>query len=232
MQASDGKKAFRYEEGQFVCHIYSDVVSESASADFFDDLIRCMKLRQIEDPTNGVYRGWKPVPSGSAEHQLSNLHITLLRGHRAVYYHQIKALVSCIENECKTLRPTFICLDELKIFHNFEQSKQFLCLSSRRNQPEVALEDLLRLKQSLRKAVDQFAVKLTAEDETSSTLAHCSFMHRDVDEKTDTAASEQHSISIDDMFSKSVEEYPTCSIHIKKIQLKIGKYVYEFSLFG
>ena len=124
------------------------------------------------------------------------------------------------------MKPFSVCLDDLNVFNNFENTKQFLCLSSRDN------VSILSLKEILRDTIDQFAVTLTDEDETDDTKAHCSFMLRDsiADSGQQVAVS-----AVDDMnnlFEAKLGELPIFQTRINSVQVRIGNHIYTINLNG
>lgn len=223
------EKAFKYEKGQYICHVYAKISRDDDSAqslfNIIDTLTKCHEVN------------WKPLSEdnivdidSSETSGESCFHITLVRGHWAVYHHQIKALIQLVRQECNQLSPVSLCLDELRIFSNFEKSKQFLCLASRAA-PPMDHGPLTQLKHQLHTCIQRFAQKLTDEDETLETLAHCSLMCRDVDEP-DEDQSRKDLIYLTDTCRKSLKEVPICLVKVDKVYVKIGNHEYEIQLDG
>lgn len=226
-QPTKDKQAFCHEQGQFICHIYATINSDE-SRQTLNDVIQIIKNEQ--DKTIIAFEGWQPIhSSGCIDDTDSNLHITLIRGHRAIYYHQIRPLVSAIKSECANIKPISLCLNKLKIFHNYEQTKQFLSISALQS----PMSDLDQLKHRLQKTVDQFAMKLTNEDETNDTLVHCSLMYRELQQvHRDPNVVESNLKSIENLCIDKLEEYPLCFIKVDIIHVKIGNHLYKLSLTG
>lgn len=220
------KKAFQYQEGQFICHIYATLRSDDAKQTL-DEVVELIKNQQSAGNEQAFER-WQPVNCDTQD-----AHVTLIRGHRAVYYHQIKPLVAAIKSECDLIKPVNLCLDKLRIFHNHERSKQFLCIATREAQ-SIQLNGLLEMKQKLIKVVDDFAIKLTAEDESESTLAHCSLMSRQVQQVQDEQNNhcDDQLQAIESCILNELDEYPICIDKIDRILMKIGNHVYTFDLVG
>lgn len=218
------KNAFNYETGQFICHVFASLTANEKS--ILGDVIEIIQKSQRTSPN----WAWSPISDNKQDNIDSDLHITLLRGHRAIYYHQIKPLVDGIKYVCSNIQPICLCLDQFKIFHNFERTSQFLCISPRDTSyisEESRKLDLL--KEKIRQVVDQFAIKLTNEDEDISTLAHCSLMRREVvgGEQFDA---EDFLLALDKLCLSTFHEYPMCITRINQIQIKIGNHVYDVNL--
>ena len=230
MQATK-KKAFDYEEGQFICHIYTTIESEECLQTFND-------ITQLVQETKGsrFLTGWTKVV-GVEDNDEARVHMTLLRGHKAIYYHHIKSLVKSIRLKCQTLRPFHICLDELRIFSNYEKTKQFICIASSSSE---MCSDLQKLKHELHLVVSEFAVNLTDEDETPDTIAHCSLMCREISQpcreqqSVESVQSENEIVKdLNDLLKENqLDESLFCPIQVNKIEIKIGNQIYQFALTG
>ena len=214
------RKSFNYEEGQFICHIFATISDEEKLV--IDEVTRHVLEQQGISKDSRSHQGWTSLEEDNPVKEKPSLHITLLRGHRAIYYHQIKSLVDALVLECKSIAPFCLCLDDLRVFHNFEKTRQFLCLSSRENIPP----QLKQLKLKVRQRIDQFATKLTSEDETDDTLPHCSFMSR-VEEVCDDKKLVE---DLNNLYSDEPQDYPLCIVRIERIFVKIGKCIYNISL--
>jgi len=211
------RKAFDYESGQFLCHVYATIPESQEQV--LDDVITLVERRYP------VTEGW--VREGTLDE--NKWHMTLVRGHRAVYYHQIRDLVGRIRSECMLIQPFNICLDTLKIFHNYEKTKQFLCMVC--NQSVVDKTSALYVfKTKLREIIDQYAIKLTCEDETTDSLAHCSLMSRETSSSRDNQV---HILAeIERLCSSEMDELPVCIVRVDSIHVKIGNRDYEINLKG
>lgn len=207
--------AFEYESGQFICHLFAKVPENDSSAiDLLNDIIEAVSELETEKSVSEEQR-WVPMDK-------DGFHITLVRGHWAIYQHQIRPLVESIRSQCKRLGSVFVCLDRVKIFDNNERSKQFMCLASRDSQ---SCQNLGHLKQCLTSAVREFAIRLTDEDETEDTLAHCSLFYRKpVDVKIDEID------TIEEACLKRIGQHPTCLFSVKSIFVKIGCVDYEIAI--
>lgn len=216
------RKAFRYENGQFVCHIYAEI--QEHEKQLLEEVIQIVQRKRVCD--NNVSK-WRPICDNLNDDQLSDrpLHVTFLRGHRVVYYHQIKALVEAVQVECQLIKPFRVCLDSLKIFTNHEGNKQFLCICS-------CLDDdfFYQAKKRIQSKVDQFAIKLTDEDETESTVAHCSLLCRDVSNQEQV--SETMLDELIQLIEKEFNEELVCVLNVNSIEIKIGNKIYHLSLSG
>lgn len=220
----DTKKAFDYEQGQFICHLYAELGTEIC--DTLDELSEQLMSQQTSNP---ILKEWKPIQTTHV--RSDSWHVTLLRGHRAVHRHQIEALVSLIKTECDSLEPFNICLDVLDVFSNFEKTKQFLVIAERHSSaPNITHS---ALKQALRTSIDKFAIKLTDEDETNDTRAHCSLLTRDLNqtsiEYSETSAKESLQL-VEEICLKCMERVPICVTRIDRIHIKIGNHVYDIKL--
>lgn len=211
------RKAFNYETGQFICHVYATFSSEEEEhlveiCEFLDNRQKlCFKWN----------RGWVDDSQDTG----LGFHITLLRGHRAVYYHQISPLIETLRLECANLEPFCLYLDKLVIFSNHEHEREFICIKAS-NIPSEELRKLNVLKRKILEVVDQFAIKLTSEDEYPDTQIHCSLMNRDrlLGKELEELHSWLNTTNYD------LKEEPMCFIKIDKFKVKIGNHVYDISL--
>lgn len=237
------KKAFGYESGQFICHVYAEI--QPTQLQDLEEAIQAIQDEQnspsLEPNLAAALAGWKSIcnsedddgpEASSAGHNRgtsNRLHVTLLRGHRAVYYHQIRALIAAIENECKTLKPFSLCLDKFEIFHNYERTKQFLCLISQRTPNELNC-----LKRALTQVINQFAIKLTEEDESPDTLAHCSLMTRPRAPSLPVREGtlEETINLLCQVCSSRLNDDLICLTRIDAINIKIGNHIYRLDLRG
>lgn len=215
MQETSFKKAFDYEKGQFICHIYAKV--EPSAAVRLEDIAIAILAE-----TSGT---WESIPTNQSSED-PEFHVTLVRGHRAIYYHQIKPLVDKIKSAVENIGPFSLCLDKLKIFDNCEQSKQFLCLTNSGSTKFQELKSLLRV------CIDTFATRLTGEDETPDTVAHCSILQRDMSNARSTSqqlnADLARALKICD--SRELNLLEDCFVTINKIYIKVGNKEYPIEL--
>lgn len=220
------KKAFGYETGQFICHTFASLTADQKS--ILDEVTEIILIKQKDNPG----WAWLPITEIGIENEADlNLHITLLRGHRAIYYHQIKPLIEALKSECANIRPVSLCLDEFRIFHNFERTKQFLCITPRNtNYISEESRKLSLLKERVQQVVDKFAIKLTNEDEDINTLAHCSFMRRDISDNTNKFDANNFILDLQDLCSSTLGEYPVCVTKINQIRVKVGNRMYDIDL--
>lgn len=219
---SSGSKAFNYEKGQFICHVFA-TISENEREDL-EEIVESI----ISD--KDFAKHWKPICKlGTNEDSQSSLHITLLRGHRAVYYHQIKPLVDSLRNNLRVIPPIRICLNDFRMFSNNENTKQFLCIAPNRSSSSENFSKLKNLKLVLKETIDQYAIKLTSEDETDDTVAHCSLMYCD----TTTGPDQNNETSLNEFnkwYKLNSPDRPTCLVNINVIQVKIGNTIYKINL--
>lgn len=221
-----GKKAFNYETGQFICHTFASLTADEKS--ILDEVIEIIQNKQKEN----LDWAWLPITDIGTEDEADlNLHITLLRGHRAIYYHQIKPLIEALKSECANIQPVCLCLDEFRIFHNFERTKQFLCITPR-NTNHISEESrkLSLLKDRIQQVVDKFAIKLTNEDEDIDTLAHCSLMCREILDDKNKFDANNFILDLQDLCLSNLNEYPVCVTKINQIRVKVGKRMYDVDL--
>lgn len=224
LETGSNKRAYEPEKGQFLCHIYVSIDS-GPSQETLSDIVELVEAEQSKSSSK-AFQGWLSLDGKSNALDNSNFHVTLLRGHRTIHYHHIKPLVSLVENICRDLSPSSLCLDRLRIFHNYERTKQFLCIAMSKDPSSVDSSDFLSLKQTLRNAVDQIADRSTGEDETEDTVPHCSIMSRDVQQVNDEFESDLQ--EIENLCKENLDELPICLVKIDSINLKIGKEVYNF----
>lgn len=211
-------KAFRYEEGQYVCHIRADIQPDER--DVLDETIRI-----ILDHRDSSKQGWKSLCSDQ-QAERSLLHLTLLRGHRAIYYHHIKPLVNEAREICSSFSPVKIFLGDLKLFHNHEKTREFLCLATY----PFSEANLKNLKERLKEKIDQYAIKLSVEDETPETLTHCSLLSRDISTEQNCTA---HGLEVDKLSNICIShlgDIPEVAITISSIKLAVGCVTYDLKL--
>lgn len=221
------KRAFNYEQGQYICHVYAKISDDERES--LEEIIREVEQVQNEPSCLQAMKDWRTICDLNSDDELG-LHLTLLRGHRAIHYHQIKYLVDSVKTLCNQLEPFKVCLDELKIFHNYERTKQFLCLAGRSSQHSTDSTRLHDLKQLLRQKVDEFAIKLSDEDETTDTLSHCSLMYRKLNANDELLENDPALNDFNRHFSESHVEIPICIIQVNTIHLKIGHLIYDIEL--
>lgn len=203
-------QAFNYEDGQFICHVYSNLSEQDQSV--LNELA-CVFSRSTR---------WSRFDSNQTA-----LHLTLLRGHRALYYNHIRPLLSDLKNICMSHRPIKLFLSDLKIFHNQEKTKEFLCLVATTNSET----NIKNLKDSLKSQIDQYAIRLNEEDETLETLTHCSFLYREyVQSAASALVSEVEELT--NLCNEVIGEVPVLILTISQIKLSIGCKVYDFQLRG
>jgi len=228
------KKAFHGEEGQFVCHAYTKLES-SDSQDLIIKIIESVTDHQRNcESLMGQNKEWRSVINldASGDTPDSTPHVTLLRGHRVVYQHQIKSLVESVQKFCATIRPFSLCLDTIDIFNNYEKTKQFLCITVRRDQYQTQPNDVSDLKIRLQQVIDQFATRLTDEDETIDTMPHSSLMVRDVDSASNSEIPKSELEFMDKMLKDGLHEDLECYLKVEFIYLMIGNHHYKFKLCG
>lgn len=225
MSQEHSKKAFNYETGQFICHIFASLTENQKS--LLDDVVEIIQKKQ----RTNQHWAWSPISDNQQDDTIMDLHITLLRGHRAIYYHQIKPLIEALKAECVNLQPICLCLDQFRIFHNFERTKQFLCITSR-NTSYLSEESrkLGLLKEKIQQVVDQFAIKLTNEDEDMNTLAHVSIMRREVIGDSNKFDVDNFLLELEQLCLSSLDDYPICVTKISQIHVKVGNHVYDVNL--
>lgn len=219
----NASKAFNYEDGQFVCHIHARIPEEIHQ--LLLDIVQVIENKQQQTPN--ATNAWVSV-SNDNKNQAHEFHITLLRGHRAIYYHQIRPLIDSLRIACANLAPFSVCLDRLEIFQNHESTKQFLCLASRASNTQA----ISKLKQELDHIVKQFAIQLTSETETTDTVAHSSLMYRQMscnDKDFDIQSTLQ---DMQKLCSDELGDVPICVVRIECIQVTIGNHTYNLHLQG
>ena len=223
---SSKSRAFEQEQGQFLCHVYVAVNIE-ATTEVLGDIVELVEAEQCRSQER-AFRDWKVVKCESGTN--NQFHVTLLRGHRVIYHHQIEPLLSGIESEIKTSTPLSVCLDKLKLFHNHEQTKQFLCIATRETNQASEVVELMNLKLRLRNAIDQFATRMTEEDESHDTLPHCSLMCRDVQQVEQSDLIDEDLKKIENLCEENLQDYPVCIVQVGTIYIKIGNHIYSFQL--
>lgn len=219
-------KAFDYIEGQFICHIYFEVSNEE------EDYTDCGdNTRQLTDAISAILlqdrtasnEAWKRITNEKGEHPL---HVTLVRGHWAVYRHQIKTLVDSIQKECAQISPFSVCLDEFKIFSNYEKSKEFLCIATRGEQDTSPVRSL---RQKIQAVLNELSTQLTDEDESDCSQTHCSLLHRKFQDKPEESNEDQLE-NINNTCKTSLGSIPICIIRVNFIKVKIGHQIYKINL--
>lgn len=225
LKASGDRRAFEQEKGQFMCSVY---LSIDSSNDTLSDIVELIEAEQTRYPSE-AFRGWISLNNQTDAFEKSDFHVTLIRGHRTIHYHQIKPLLAAIEDLARSLKKLNLCLDKLRLFSNYEQTKQFLAITTRNNQSSVELSDFMAMKRSLRDVADQFADRSTVEDETEDTIPHCSIMSRELIRAPSEDEVSSHLREIESLCNENLDDY-ICLVNIDKIKLKIGKEVYSFDI--
>lgn len=232
MSKNKQDKAFDYEHGQYICHVYATI--PDGDMHMLESLIEAIQAEQDQTraPWRPIYTKNQTGARGSIDEKL---HVTLLRGHRAVHYHQIRAMVERIRADCQTLQPIRLLLDQLRIFSNLENTKKFLCLAH--GQLESAEQfgrqnPLAELKRTVRSIVNEYAIRLTDEDETEDTVAHCSLMLKDNEHCDEEEEGSKLLQAVEDIVNLRLDEYPSCFLNVETVCVKIGKVTYEIHLGG
>lgn len=225
LKGSGDRKAFEQEKGQFMCRVYFSIDSES-SQDVLNEIVELVETEQSKSSSE-AFLCWISLNKQTDDSEKSDFHITLLRGHRALHYHQIEPLLTSVEALCRNLRPSSLCLDKLRLFSNHEETKQFLTISTRNSPSSVELTNFINLKQKLRDVVDQFADRVTGEDETQDTIPHVSLMYRKVQRVQTEDEISQDLEEIENLCNERIGEY-ICLVNVDAINLAIGKKVYSF----
>lgn len=226
-------KAFNYEQGQYICHVYASIPEDDRYS--LESLVKNIHSKPRLEQTCAE---WQPVHQGNSTNcdekdpEDDKLHVTLLRGHRAIHYHQIRYMIDKFRSECEVLQPARLLLDRLTIFCNAEETKQFLCLASTKFtsaiESSTQTNPLFELKRTIKSTVNQYATQLTNEDETEDTIAHCSLMSREyVGGRREESELSREIAQIIDIDS---DEYPSCLLNIEAIYVKVGKKIYKVSL--
>lgn len=221
------RRAFEQEKGQFICHIYSSIEGDDIE-DSLVKIIKVLRSQKSEATPNAAILAWNPLNETATD--LVNLHLTLIQGHRALHYHQIKHLIELLRNECSTIKPFSIFLDHLEILSNHEKTKQFLCLATSNTATGDASSDLMCLRKSLKDILDRFATRLTEEDENINSITHCSFMVRDAILPYSNDQIKKELEDVYEIFGQTQEEFPICALTINRIHVTIGNHTYTFEL--
>ena len=224
LKTDSNKKAYEPEKGQFLCHIYLSI-DFGPNQETLSDIIELIEAEQTRS-SSSAFQGWHSLNDQSDAKGKSDFHVTLLRGHRTIHYHHIKPLVSNIETHCRNLSPFNLCFDKLRIFYNYEKTKQFLCIAASNNPSSAESSEFVTLKQKLQSVIDQFADRSTEEDETDDTVTHCSIMSRDVQQVSGELESDLK--AIENLCNENLDDYPICFVKVDSVNLKIGQEVYNF----
>lgn len=220
------RKAFDYEQGQFITHPFAKLSNDLSET--LTDLVSLLKQEALQ---NALLESWMPLRREDDDTGDDyTWHVTLLRGHRAIHKHQIRPLISTIRDACSTLEPFTLCLDNIDVFCNFERTKQFIVITERTGIEQPACS---ALRSALRGAIDKFAIKLTDEDETDDTRAHCSLLMRDIAPGSPKIGEDERlaiSKLVEEVSTTSLDQLPIYVIRVEKIFMKIGNHVYDFKL--
>lgn len=104
---SKRQRTFASVRNQFVVHVFVPLEEEDEQIqDIYDDL---------SDITEKVVFEKDP-------------HISLLRGHYAVQYHQIDPLLNQLETAIKSFNQFVLCLSKVRLFNNDEKSRSFIAI--------------------------------------------------------------------------------------------------------
>ena len=109
----------------------------------------------------------------------SDIHLSLIRGHYSLRYHQISLFVSTLSQRLSLISSFIVCLSEFKLFKNDEKTRCFICMTQSTNSlNESKAESLLNC---IKSALNEFNSKvvITQTDQTDdefifhSSLAWC-----------------------------------------------------------
>lgn len=224
MSQINTKQAFSSEIGQYICHIYIDIEDDQLEDEFLnDDFIKLVQ----ENPIHGK-QIWFPKSTSQAEDDYSvnkHFHISLLRGHHALYYHQIKPLISDLTDICKDVPSFNLLLDKLVIFSNYERTKRFLCIAAAKS--NRFFDDLRRI---VEEHLGQYAVGLTAESEINENIPHCSVMWHDIETSGSNFDITMELQRLENILQRShLADISKC-VNVKSITASIGCKTYTIPL--
>lgn len=229
-ESIDPKLAFEYESGQFICHIYIEIQNDEdlEYCDFFNEFIKLIEANPIDDNLQKPL--WIPVTNlnqvpDDQQAERRSFHITVLRGHHALYYHQIRPFIANLTEECKQIDCFKLYLDELVIFKNYEKTKRFLCLAS-----HTQNELFNNLKKTVQSTLKDFATGLTQECIINEAVPHCSIMWQDIDSTKKMCDEKQLLRHFNHLISKSSVEELGMNINVEFVTVKIGFKTYNIPL--
>lgn len=104
--ANKRQRTFASVRNQFVVHVFVPLEGDEQIEEMYDD---------FADITDKVVFEKEP-------------HISLIRGHYAVEYHQIDPLLNQLEAAIKSYSAFSLCLSKVRLFSNDEKSRHFIAL--------------------------------------------------------------------------------------------------------
>lgn len=108
------QRTFASVRNQFVVHVFVPLEDDEQIQDIYDD---------FGDITDKVIFEKEP-------------HISLIRGHYAVQYHQIDPLLNQLETAIKSFSQFVLCLSKVRLFNNDEKSRNFIAICEMHQQKE------------------------------------------------------------------------------------------------
>lgn len=220
----EAKPAFEYETGQYICHLYIDSKIDNPEHNFncniYDEFIKLVQDNPINDERK--HHPWLPMPRScptgvELQTERQPFHLTISRGHYALYYNQIKPFVEALNTKCRDIDRFKIYLDELVIFENHEKTKRFLCLAS--HMTNEAFNDL---RQGVQATLNDFASSLTQECYIHEAVPHCSLMWQEIFETNETCDKKAEICHLNQLIETSMSDDLCVIVDVESIIAKIG----------
>lgn len=260
---NSGRLAFEQVDGQFVCHssiIIDDEDSSELLEDIADEVINSQHQKLFKPGTShsGEFQLDEPEETfGQASatysddchafnmatprwHKIPQPHISVLRGHRVVLYHQIRPLIDQLRETCARIHQFNIILSDIELFFNQESTKCFLSLARPAKCPSDSFE---RLRDTIKPVIEQYASRMTEEDDFQDTRPHCSFLYCDIigrekleetnqtnNEETVQELIKENNVLKNYLYGGVCNSDTVCIVRVKSIQIRIGSHVYSLPL--
>jgi hypothetical protein len=121
-ESIDGRiRSFPHQRNQFLVHFYIELNENS----IIEDLKLIFNTK--ENNEKGIH------------FNESQMHLTIIRGHYCLRYHQIQDFFQSIHQKLKTIFSFNICLNEIKVLENEEKTRQFISICESNPNPNSKL---------------------------------------------------------------------------------------------
>lgn len=218
-------RAFEREQGQFVCHLQAIVPDDNRF--WMTKTIETVLLLQTPKFEHlSTWSHWAPIYDDDQK-----LHVSLIRGHKAVAGHHIQPLYEEIKEFCDYVNPMPLFMSQFSILTNHEGTKEFLTVSERVS--KFVKSPTLELALSLDPIIKKYAINLNDEnfENDDDTLIHCSLMQRNAVDWKDPFEKRREELMLDKLLDKYSGIYCRNDVFfIKNLNFIAGCYTYPIEL--